>query len=603
MGPSTPTDIAQQLDTCLDMLARGASVAECLRQYKDQAEALAPLLLAANTLRALPPAKLSATTRARVHAQARSAFTRQAQYAGMGNTVVQSESESFFATKTRRHQGIKGEAAGEIKLIQPELRGLVSWWQFIQSMFWQQRLPRAALQLALVALLMLTVGSGTLFAAEQSLPGQPLYAVKRAGEAVRLSLTLDSLSRAALHLAFAERRAAELQQLASTSAPFDQEVLGDALDHYAQAQVALASAAPNSELQTLNQATLTLLQASYPLVDQAGQVALDRVIGAGNTPNGTLNSPVAPPVISATVPGQPTPTPSAAAVDVPAAVQAPNTTPMPTAAAGVPTPGQLASSAVATPAPTAPGANRPPAEPSNIVTAVPTVAATSPGEQPAPPAPAPAVPPAPGATSEPTNPPIAPNPPAVNTPPPAAPALPTIAPTAAPIEPAPTAAPTAAPAEPVPTAAPTSVPAEPAPTPAPPLRSQPLYRYGWQVTTWNGAGQPERMIDDDPGSVWNSGEVQMPGQWVEIDMGQQQNFDSLMMDSTTSPYDYAYGFIVQVSDDGNSWSGPIASGAGTQPIINLRFAEQRARYVRIMLAVPAGPWWSINDIQLAITRR
>jgi hypothetical protein len=67
------------------------------------------------------------------------------------------------------------------------------------------------------------------------------------------------------------------------------------------------------------------------------------------------------------------------------------------------------------------------------------------------------------------------------------------------------------------------------------------------------------------------------------------------MDSTTSPYDYAYGFMIQVSSDGTRWSDPIASGKGTQSVITVRFAEQHARYIRVTLTAHAGPWWSIND--------
>lgn len=74
--------------------------------------------------------------------------------------------------------------------------------------------PRVLSRLAwagLAVLLALVVTTtGTALAAESSLPGQPLYPVKRAGEAVRLAWTWQPQGRAALHVEFAERRLAEV---------------------------------------------------------------------------------------------------------------------------------------------------------------------------------------------------------------------------------------------------------------------------------------------------------------------------------------------------------------------------------------------------------
>lgn len=63
-----------------------------------------------------------------------------------------------------------------------------------------------------VAALLLLIGMG--FAASGgSLPGSPLYPLKRAAESVAVNLTTDPVSRAAVHLAQAEDRLAELESL------------------------------------------------------------------------------------------------------------------------------------------------------------------------------------------------------------------------------------------------------------------------------------------------------------------------------------------------------------------------------------------------------
>lgn len=65
---------------------------------------------------------------------------------------------------------------------------------------------------ALAVLLLLAVSAaGTALAAEGSLPGQPLYPLKRAGERVRLSLTRESQARADLQIVLAERRLDEVE--------------------------------------------------------------------------------------------------------------------------------------------------------------------------------------------------------------------------------------------------------------------------------------------------------------------------------------------------------------------------------------------------------
>jgi len=72
---------------------------------------------------------------------------------------------------------------------------------------WFVRLAWSAL--ALLLLLVVTT-TGTALAAESSLPGQPLYPVKRASEAIRLALTWQTEGRAWLQIEFAERRLAEV---------------------------------------------------------------------------------------------------------------------------------------------------------------------------------------------------------------------------------------------------------------------------------------------------------------------------------------------------------------------------------------------------------
>jgi len=75
---------------------------------------------------------------------------------------------------------------------------------------WQ---PRWAIAVMAV-LLILLLGSSTVFAAGGSMPGSPLYPVKIATEDVRLSLTSSPVSKAELYATYADRRVVELGYLA-----------------------------------------------------------------------------------------------------------------------------------------------------------------------------------------------------------------------------------------------------------------------------------------------------------------------------------------------------------------------------------------------------
>jgi len=90
---------------------------------------------------------------------------------------------------------------------------------------------------AALAILVL-VSAGATSAAASSLPGDPLYAVKRAGEDVRLALTFDDVARTQLLAELTDRRLEELAQIAKlrpSSAPTATQEYADAVNNFANA--------------------------------------------------------------------------------------------------------------------------------------------------------------------------------------------------------------------------------------------------------------------------------------------------------------------------------------------------------------------------------
>jgi uncharacterized protein DUF5667 len=88
--------------------------------------------------------------------------------------------------------------------------------------------------LAAAAILVLVLAGAT-SAAASSLPGDSLYALKRAGEDVRLALTLDDVARTRLLSEFTDRRLEELAEIAKkrpSSAPTATKAYAEAVNNF-----------------------------------------------------------------------------------------------------------------------------------------------------------------------------------------------------------------------------------------------------------------------------------------------------------------------------------------------------------------------------------
>lgn len=144
---------------CLERLAGGASIADCLKDYPEQAGELEPLLKTA-------------------------AFARR--------TLAEIKPDSRFKTAARFRMAARLDAAA------PPRRAIFS------------RTPRWALAAVASLLLVIAMSSGTIAAASGVMPDHFLYPVKLATEQAQLSLTASDLTLTELNAEFADRRVEEL---------------------------------------------------------------------------------------------------------------------------------------------------------------------------------------------------------------------------------------------------------------------------------------------------------------------------------------------------------------------------------------------------------
>ena len=134
-----------------------------------------------------------------------------------------------------------------------------------------------------------------------------------------------------------------------------------------------------------------------------------------------------------------------------------------------------------------------------------------------------------------------------------------------------------------------------------------LDRAGWKVTTYCGeeiATCPEdaspvaNMLDGDPDTRWSSGTGQVPGMYVQADLGSPITFSQVQLDVGSSTGDYLRTYEVQTSADGDTWT-PIARGQGSTGEMTIALPSTTARYLRIVSDASSGSWWSVGELNLA----
>jgi hypothetical protein len=130
----------------------------------------------------------------------------------------------------------------------------------------------------------------------------------------------------------------------------------------------------------------------------------------------------------------------------------------------------------------------------------------------------------------------------------------------------------------------------------------PLARDGWTATASDVSPWPTdvlgHLLDGDSDSRYSSGTGQRNGMWIQVDMGQAQTFNRVVLDSGSSAGDYARSAEVYVSSDGTSWTKVSSVVADGQQIELASFPTQTARYIKVVNTGSSGNWWSIAELSV-----
>ena len=124
-------------------------------------------------------------------------------------------------------------------------------------------------------------------------------------------------------------------------------------------------------------------------------------------------------------------------------------------------------------------------------------------------------------------------------------------------------------------------------------------RTGWSASAsvTQAGSSAANAVDASLATRWSSGTGQASGQWFQVDLGQSQTFNRLLLDAAGSPGDSPASYQVQVSANGSSWTTVHTGSSGGLAVL-AQFPVQYARFVRVVLTASSGSWWSIHDLQL-----
>jgi serine/threonine protein kinase len=126
-----------------------------------------------------------------------------------------------------------------------------------------------------------------------------------------------------------------------------------------------------------------------------------------------------------------------------------------------------------------------------------------------------------------------------------------------------------------------------------------LNRSGWTASASSSNMVPSNALDGDPVTRWSSGQAQTASNWFLVDMGSVQHFSGITLDNGHDySNDYPQGYQVFVSADGSNWSNAVASGNGSGSLVTISLVTQSARFIKIVLTVNGGEWWSIGELNV-----
>ncbi|HEU5079118.1 MAG TPA: discoidin domain-containing protein [Opitutaceae bacterium] len=125
-----------------------------------------------------------------------------------------------------------------------------------------------------------------------------------------------------------------------------------------------------------------------------------------------------------------------------------------------------------------------------------------------------------------------------------------------------------------------------------------MHRAEWKLSASHAADTLPGAIDDLPETAYLAPKSPFIGMWVIVELPEPSVVKTIVMDSAGTEKAYPNTYDVQLSDDGKTWTAPVASGHG-ETTTQIHIANpKRAKFVRINLVDKIG-WteWAISNLE------
>ncbi|MCM2373111.1 DUF7133 domain-containing protein [Aporhodopirellula aestuarii] len=125
-------------------------------------------------------------------------------------------------------------------------------------------------------------------------------------------------------------------------------------------------------------------------------------------------------------------------------------------------------------------------------------------------------------------------------------------------------------------------------------------RTEWKITASANQKNVSQAIDGVNSTRWDTAARQSPGMWFAIELPEPMIVMSVELDTRKSKRDYPRGYVAEVSEDGISWTGPVAKGYGDGPITTIELdSPGLVRHIRItQTGASDTSYWSVHELSI-----
>jgi mono/diheme cytochrome c family protein len=129
---------------------------------------------------------------------------------------------------------------------------------------------------------------------------------------------------------------------------------------------------------------------------------------------------------------------------------------------------------------------------------------------------------------------------------------------------------------------------------------QPLTnRAHWKVSASHHSQSAPLAIDGDIKTRYDTDTDQVPGMWFQVELPEAATISGLRLDAGDSFRDFPRGYEVELSDDGQTWGQPVATGKGRGTVTDIFFPPAKGRFIRIaQTGSVQGLFWSIHELNI-----